>query len=419
MKHILSLILALLVVSNLSAQKQMSLQECFDFAVIHHPVYEQKALKAENSQIEVENYQKDLLPQVMINGRATYQNEVISLPFNIPNMEVPQLSKDQYKMTLDVNQAIYRGGIYQKQKNLEDLQQILDQLEVDQNLYLIKNDVKNLFVTVVLLDEQQKIIESYETRLHAKEKEMQALIEEGAILETSADRIKVELITAKQQKDEIDIKREALIENLELLTGQELNGIVELVLSQPQIEEQDQNRLEFQYMLETQNKLEYSKNLIDAQKLPKVSAFAQGGYGRPGFNYLSDNFSDFWMVGLNFQWKILNWNKNNNQKKIMDINIDVIETQKQDFERNVEMALTQMKADIKKWEVVLQSDPEVIRLRTNVAENASHQMNQGVITTSAYIEELQTLSQAEIDMKIHEIQLINSKLDYLNILGQL
>ncbi|NPD46790.1 MULTISPECIES: TolC family protein [unclassified Lentimicrobium] len=419
MKRILSLIIAFMVVSNLSAQKQISLQECFDFAVIHHPVYAQKALKAENSQIEVENYKKDLLPQIILNGRATYQNEVISLPFDIPNMDVPELSKDQYKMTLDVNQVIYRGGIYQKQKNLEELQQILEQLEVDQNLYHIKNEVKNLFVTVVLLDEQNKIIDSYEKRLKAKQKEMQALIEEGAILETSADRILVELIKAKQQKDEIAIKRAALIENLETLTGQELNGVIELSLSQPQIEDQQQSRLEFQYMLETQNKLEYSKNLIDAQKLPKISAFAQGGYGRPGFNYLSDNFSEFWMVGLNFQWKILNWNKHNNQKHIMDLNIQVIESQKQDFERNIEMALNQMRAEIEKWEVVLQSDPEVIRLRTNVAENASHQMNQGVITTSAYIEELQTLSQAEIDRKIHEIQLINSKLDYLNILGKL
>jgi len=125
------------------------------------------------------------------------------------------------------------------------------------------------------------------------------------------------------------------------------------------------------------------------------------------------------MVGLNFQWKILNWNKHNNQKQLLDLNIQVIESQKQDFERNIDMALNQMRSEIEKWEVVLQSDPEVIRLRTNVAENASHQMNQGVITTSAYIEELQTLSQAEIDMKIHEIQLINSKLDYLNILGKL
>lgn len=419
MKRILSLLIAFLVLSNLSAQKQISLQECFDFAVIHHPIYAQKALKAESSQIEVENYKKDLLPQFMLNGRATYQNEVISLPFDIPNMDIPQLSKDQYKMTLEVNQAIYRGGIYEKQKNLEELQQILEQLEVDQNLYHIKNEVKNLFVTVVLLDEQNKTIDSYEQRLKAKQKEMQALIEEGAMLETSADRILVELIKAKQQKDEIAIKRAALIENLEILTGQELNGVIELSLSQPQIEDQQQKRLEFQYMLESQNKLEYSKNLIDAQKLPKISAFAQGGYGRPGFNYLSDNFSEFWMLGLNFQWKILNWNKHNNQKQMMDLNIQVIESQKQDFERNIDMALNQMRSEIEKWEVVLQSDPEVIRLRTNVAENASHQMNQGVITTSAYIEELQTLSQAEIDMKIHEIQLINSKLDYLNILGKL
>jgi outer membrane protein TolC len=185
------------------------------------------------------------------------------------------------------------------------------------------------------------------------------------------------------------------------------------------IESQEQNRLEYQMMSATQDKLDFSKKLIDAQKLPTISAFASGGYGRPGFNYLSDDFDDFLMVGVNLKWKILNWNRFNNRKKMLDINIQMVETQKQEFERDVQMALYKISAEIEKAQSQIEKDPELIQLRKNVAENSSHQLNQGLITTSAYVDDLEKWSQAKINMKIHEIQLVNSKLDYLNILGKL
>jgi len=172
-------------------------------------------------------------------------------------------------------------------------------------------------------------------------------------------------------------------------------------------------------MTATQQKLELSKKLIDAQKLPRLSAFAQGGYGRPGLNYLTNDFAGYWIVGVQFNWKIINWNQFNNQKKMNDILISSVEADKVNFERNVELALSRMRADIEKWNALLLRDPQLISLRKSVAENAGHELNQGIITTSAWVDELQQLTQAEIDMKIHEIQLINSKLDYLNIQGKL
>lgn len=406
-------------VSPIKAQKNITLNECLQNAITHHPLMAQKTLNSEASQIQMEQYQKDLLPQISVNGKATYQNEVISLPIDIPNLDIPQLSKDQYRMSLDVNQAIYRGGLYQKQKDLEELQEVLDQMEVDKDLYLVKDDVKELFMAIVLLDEQKKVTQTYVERIEAKKKEMQAMVEEGVMLNAQLDRLNIEDIKAHQSLEEIKIKRAALLKNLQLLTGMDLSGSVKLTVFAPQIQETQQLRLEYQLMSQTQLQLEQSKQLIDVQKYPKLIAFAQGGVGRPGFNYLSDEISEFWMVGLQLQWNIFNWNKFNNDKKMMDIKIQMIDTQKLDFERNVEMALTQMKSDIDSWESLLKSDPEIIKLRKNVANNASNQLNEGVITTSAYIEEIQNLSQAELEMKIHEVQLINSQLSYLNILGKL
>lgn len=418
MKNLL-FIFSFLFAGTLMAQKQVSLDECLENARLHHPLFAQKALTIQESELQTEQYKKDLLPQLMVNGKATYQNEVISLPINIPNFDVPELSKDQYRLSLDVNQAIYRGGLYQKQKDLEELQEILDQLEVDRNLYLVKNDVKELFVNIILLDEQKKVIDTYLQRIAAKKQEMEAMVEEGVALNVSLDRLNIEEIKAQQQLGEIKIKRSALLENLELITQMDLSGEVELRVFPPQIQETQQQRLEYQLMNQTQIQLEQNKELIDVQKYPKLFAFAQGGVGRPGFNYLSDEISEFWMLGLQLQWSIFNWNRFNNDKKMMDIKIQMIDSQKQDFERSVEMALNQMKSEIDSWESLLVKDQEIIQLRKNVAENAANQLNEGVITTSAYIEEVQNLSQAELEMKIHEVQLINSQLSYLNILGKL
>jgi len=401
------------------AQKSITLNECMQNAQLHHPLMAQKNLNTEESQLQKEQYKKELFPQFNLSGKATYQSEVISLPIQLPGLDIPSLSQDQYKLSMDINQPIYRGNLYQKQKDMEAVQEILDQLEVDKNVYQVKNDVKELFMAAILLDEQKKITNTYLERIDAKQKELNAMVEEGVALATSLDRLSIEEIKAHQQLDEMAIKRRALLDNLQLLTGMDLSGEIELHVYHPQILDEPQQRLEYQLMSQSQLQLQQSKQLIDVQKYPKVFAFAQGGYGRPGFNYLSDEFSEFWMVGVQLQWDLFNWNKFNNDKKMMDIRIQKIDHQKQDFERNIQMALNQMKSEIESWKSLLNKDPQIIQLRKNVADNAGNQLNNGIITTSAYIEEVQNLSQAELEMKIHEVQLINSQLSYLNILGKL
>jgi len=419
MKKWIVLIFIVNLVNTVSAQQRITLQECFESAIINHPLYAQKTLKKESSALQIEGFKKDLLPQIYMNGKVSYQNEVISLPINIPGLDIPELSKDQYRLSLDINQVIYRGGIYQKQKEMENMNSILDQLEVDKNLYYIKKDVKSLFFSIILLDEQNLIVKSYGEQISSKMKELKAMVEEGASIPSILDGLQAEKLNIDQQLTDIKIQRKALITNLELLTNRDLSGVKELVISPVNIETTQQQRIEYKMMTSNQDKLEFSKQLIDVKKLPMVSAFASGGYGRPGFNYLSNDFDSFLMVGINFKWNILNWNKFNNQKKILDLNIQVIETQKKDFNLNIQVALNQLRSEVKKYQNQLNNDPEMIRLRQNVADNASHQLSQGLITSSAYIDDLEKLSQAKINMKIHEIQLINYKLDYLNILGKL
>ena len=47
--------------------------------------------------------------------------------------------------------------------------------------------------------------------------------------------------------------------------------------------------------------------MLDKSRLPNVSGFAQAGYGKPGYNPFSEDFSDYYMIGIRFRWNIYDW----------------------------------------------------------------------------------------------------------------
>jgi outer membrane protein TolC len=150
-----------------------------------------------------------------------------------------------------------------------------------------------------------------------------------------------------------------------------------------------------------------------------VLAFATAGYGRPGFNLLSNNFADFYMFGLNLKWDLWDWNQNRTEKKILDINSQLIETQKQSFDLNIQLAVNQIQVEIENQKAQLKKDPEIIALRANVLKTAEAQFKNGNITGTDYIVELQKMNQAKLNFELHQIALINSQLKYMEILGKL
>jgi outer membrane protein TolC len=148
-------------------------------------------------------------------------------------------------------------------------------------------------------------------------------------------------------------------------------------------------------------------------------AFATAGVGRPGFNMLSNDFDDFYMIGLNLKWDLWDWNKNKNEKKMVDINKELIEIQKQSFELNIQLALNQLMSEIDKQKTLVTTDPEIIALHENIVKTAEAQFKNGTLSSTDYIVELQKLNQAKLNFELHQISLVNSQLAYIETLGKL
>jgi len=68
---------------------------------------------------------------------------------------------------------------------------------------------------------------------------------------------------------------------------------------------------------------------------------------------------------------------------------------------------------------LIEKDNEIIALKTKIAKNASYQLDNGIITATEYTTELNSEWQAKLNLELHKIQLVLSKINYLNNLGML
>src|SRR5689334_10540852 len=87
----------------------------------NYPSLKQRNLISQSAGLNVSNLNKNYLPQVSLNGQASYQSDVTKIDVDVPGFKFDAPAKDQYKVTADVNQLIFDGGATKNQKTLAGL----------------------------------------------------------------------------------------------------------------------------------------------------------------------------------------------------------------------------------------------------------------------------------------------------------
>ncbi len=425
MKKLFFTLFAIAIFFGLKAQESVTLDFCYLKAIENYPLTKQKELLTASNDLIIKNLNKNYLPDMMVNGQVHYQSDVTKTPFqdvSIPGMpSMPTVSKDWYKISLDVNQVIYDGSITNRQKDLEEINLQIDQQNVDIELYKVKEKINQIYFNVLLLRESIQTIELHEKILTAKLKDVESGIKNGNILASNADIIKAEIIQLEQSLVELNIGIQASINILNELTALELNTNTEFKTPDVSIDLNNylNNRPEFYLFTLHQNKLEASKKVLGSKLLPRLYAFGQAGYGRPGYDMLKNEFDDFYMIGARLNWKIWDWNRSGKEKDILDLQSKIIDTQKETYDKNIRIELQNKIAEIRKVEEMISRDNQIIELREKITKSSSSQLDNGVITSTEYLTELNAESKSKLDLQTHKIQLIKAKLDYKATLGNL
>ena len=143
------------------AQAQ-TLEECQQAAERNYPLIQQYGLIDKTTELTVANIQKGWLPQVSFSAQATLQSDVTAFPDQMQQMykamgiDMKGLSKDQYRVGVDVQQMVYDGGVIKSKKEIAREQRNVQTAQNEVNMYNVRKRVNEMYFGLLLLDEQIK-----------------------------------------------------------------------------------------------------------------------------------------------------------------------------------------------------------------------------------------------------------------------
>ncbi len=401
-----------------AAQEPLTLEQCYNLAEKAYPISRQVALLTEKSNYELAEIRKDALPQLNLNARATYQSDVIRIPLEMPGINIASPNKDQYQATLDVDQLIYNGSSLSKRSALKEAETETDKQQVEVILYTLKNRVNQYFFNALLLQEQTELLDAKIRQLEARLQEVASAVKFGTVLPSEKDVLQAEMLLVRQEMTVVQKNKESALTQLSALIFTEIDTTARLEKPQipftsPALSERPELKL---YELQNEE-IAQRQELLGIENYPRLSGFAQAGYGNPGLNMLNNAFDDFYMVGIRLKWKVFDWGSVKDKKRILEISKGIVSTEKETFMLNNNLELQQAFNEIDKYRTLLGADQEILDLRRSIVASSQSQLQNGAITASVFLTEFNKLYSAEINQKLHELQLELAKVNYRNVQG--
>lgn len=401
---------------------QATLDACFQQAAGHHPRAAELPLIEAALGLQKQLLNRSYWPQSTLNAQASWQSAVTEVPIQIPGIDIPTAPKDQYKATLDIQQSIWDGGLTARQKQLAEANTRVEEQRVAVDLYALREQVGQFYFGILLADAQIQILDLSKETLLAQTRRAEAALENGTAIRSNLLVLQARAIELDQQAIDLRLRRAAALEGLGLLTGNSYAPDIRFAV--PEFSAMDTVgapiRPELGLFDAQANVLEANKALVRARNMPRLSAVLQAGYGRPGLNFLSSEF-DYWTTaGIQLRVPLTPFYTGSQRLEIdqLDISRRRVAEQQRAFLQGVDVRLAAQRQEIDRLEAQLASDRKLIDLRKQIRVASDSQLENGIITTSDYLNEFNNEQLALQNAALHEVQLLLAFQNYLLSLGK-
>ena len=414
--------LALIMLSSVSWAQ--TLEECQQAAEKNYPLIKQYGLIAKTTQLTVKNIQKGWLPQLTASAQATYQSAVTAWPESMQTMyqqmglNMKGLRKDQYKISVDLQQTIYDGGAISSQRNIAQQEGKVQEAQTETNLYQVRRRVNEMYFSLLLLNEQIQLNEDVKALLHSSEKKLFAMVKGGTAATSDLDNVRAERLSVEQQNENLKQQKLMLQRMLSVFCGLEVNDTQKP--SPIQIASSVNNRPEIRLYNSQLELTEAKEKALDTQLRPKLGLFAQGFYGYPGLNMFEDMMNRKWslngIVGIKLSWNVSALYTHKNDKARLNAQREMIENAREVFLFNNKLEEIQQSENISRYQTMMKSNDEIIVLRTNVRKAAESKLTHGIIDVISLLREINNENVAKTQQSIHEIDMLKEmyNLKYTN-----
>lgn len=404
---------------------ETTLENCCRLARRNYPQIKEQRMIEDAARLDVSNARLAWAPGLNISGKATWQNVVVEMPFDIPGLEF-DLPHDQYTLSAELNQPLWDGGAARSQIRLARAGADVDRSQLDVTLHALDERVENLYLGILLLERQMKQNQTLQESLKRNRREAEVRLSNGLALQSEIDLIDVNLLDCEQQADEIEADRQTRIRLLSRMTGRELGkeDFVEPDLSalrKPDTRVSDSlllaQRPEMTWYDAQLRRNDAQRSNLNTALSPRLSLSLQGGVGRPGLNMLKNEFEPFFVAGLKMQWNIgALYTRRNDIGKIRTQR-ERVETERETFLFNTRLDVMDQNNAIDKLQKMLEKDRKIIRLRASVRAAAEEQYKKGVIKMTELMDRIDEEHNARVSESLHQIQLLMAVYKLRHIMG--
>jgi outer membrane protein len=421
-KSILILIMVLIYREGFCRQPDtLRIADCFRIAVERSPINRQKSISGKALSYKIKNLNSNWFPAIGFNAQATYNSETINFSDLMKNLPVslPTLPLDQYKIWADINQQLYDGGMIKAQKEIEKTNYEADVLQLESELLGVKQQVNQVYFSVLLTKKSSAVLQVSLDELIERKKVIKAGIDNGVILPENMLAMEAEELIFQQKITELRLTQDQLFKVLSILMDTTVTSNMAIAVPiEPGGFDEPANRPEFRLFDKQKELFTANQKLVFSADFPRFFAFSQAAYGRPGYNMISKDFHTFYSVGLGMKWNFLNYGDNRRQKKLFDIQKDIVDIKRERFNDQLDIQLQTENTNLEKYDELLKQDEQILKLRKAITAASLAKLRNGIVTSTDYLTDMDAEVLALLQYENHKLLKLQATYNYLLLQGK-
>jgi len=408
-----------------AAQQNVGLQDLWQIMEKNNYSLKQQQKLIDVASEDVSIYSAAQYPVFNLGASFRYQSEIASLelPIAIPGLSPTNIEagvKDQYDMSLSVTQPLFLG--FRTSSLISASEQQLQSKEIEKKV--VKNQlmltVGNLYYQAQLNVLQREVLEQSEKRIENQLELIRNLMD--AEQKTAFDTLEVanykinlqgQILKLKDAYEIVSSKIRYVI-NAENRIGLIPLNITENSLTIPELGDIQSvainNRTELQLIDKQKRSMQFNETAIKSSYYPQVFANASYHYAKPGVNYFTDEWMDYYTLGVNLQWELWNWGQNKSKVRQTQITIDKIDLQKRQLENDILQQVEEAQKTLLMTRTQIKIDKNLVSLEKERYRIIKENYEQGLSTNIDLNNAEHSLTAAELELQKEYISWFQNKL---------
>ncbi len=427
------LFLSFLLIGVTSAQSQtLDLETCLKMADTANLTIRASRLDASSNAEQVQANLSALLPKVSFNADYRY-NAIIPgqvVPSGFTGGPPGSFTTVQFGVpwnlsnTVQLSQILYNPQVNYGVTALKIGQEV-SEIQAGITTQNIKYQVIQTYFNIQALWKQLSFVRVNILNMEKTISNLTKLYEQKMIVGTEVDKLKITLLSLKNQEQSLLSNQEKSVNYLKILIGKNINYDLQLpkdnvVEKSINTTDKPSNLLELK-LIESQQQLNTAeKSGIKLSYLPSFSFYTAYNYSynmRPASNFGTGIEGMF--MGIKVDWMLFDGLEKHHKLKVNRIQQEKLASQRKNTAQQIELAIENNKKQIEIQFNSLKTTQEQLLLAEKINKQAKISFEQGVISSNDLLKSETDLYQAQTNVIMAYVQLRQAELDLLKTTGKI